>query len=91
MADWTLTATTIYCDATDYEVTLIVQGDGTLQCTGYAKYGKPSKETAKLFGIKGKQLGKELGCEGLDCQRIARYRDRLFAGKARSGESADRE
>jgi len=82
MADWVITATTIYCDAIDDEVTLIVHRDGGLKCTGYQKYSKPDKETARAIRIKGKQLGKQLGCEGLECRRVAQYRDKLFAEEA---------
>ena len=59
---------TVYCDAIDDEVTLIVDKDGTSKCTGYTKYGKPDKETAKSVKVKSRQLGKLLRCEGLECQ-----------------------
>jgi hypothetical protein len=78
MADWVITATTIYCDAIEGEVTLIVHRDGGLKCTGYDKYGKTDKETVKSIKIRSKQLGKQLGCEGLECRRVAQYRDKLF-------------
>ena len=38
MTDWEITATTVYCDAVDDEVTLIVYRDGTIKCTGHQKY-----------------------------------------------------
>lgn len=82
MADWVITATTIYCDAIDDEVTLIVYRDGTSKCTGYQKYSKPDKETARAIRIKGKQLGKRLRCDGLECYRVTQYRDKLFAEEA---------
>ncbi len=76
MADWVLTATTIYCDAVDDEVTLLVYKDGTLKCTGYDKYSKPSKETAREIKIKSRQLGKQLGCTEPQCHRLIQYRDK---------------
>lgn len=86
MTNWVITATTIYCDAIGDEVTLMVYKDGTSECTGYKKYGKPDKETAKLIKIKSKQLGKQLGCEGLECHRVTQYRDRLLAEESRGRE-----
>ena len=79
MANWAITATTIYCDSVEDEVTLIVKKDGTVQCTGYNRYSKPTKETARLMKIKSKQAGKQLVCEGLECSRITLYLERLLA------------
>jgi len=78
MADWMITATTIYCDAVDDEVTLIVNRDGTAKCTGYQKYGKPGKETAKSIKIKSKRLGKNPECNESECYRLIHYRDKLL-------------
>lgn len=77
--DWQVTAATIYCDAIDDEVTLMVYADRSVKCTGYQKYSQPDRETTKIMGIKSKQSGRQPGCEGLECCRIIQYRDRLFA------------
>jgi hypothetical protein len=82
MADWVITATTIYCDAIDDEVTLLINRDGTSKCTGYNKYGKPDRATARAIKVKGKQLGKQLACEGLECYRVTQYRDKLLTEEA---------
>ena len=81
MVDWVLTATTIYCDAVEDEVTLIADKDGTMKCTGYNKYSSPDKVTAKSLQSRGKQLKKQLKCEGLECSRVTGYRDKLFSGQ----------
>jgi hypothetical protein len=81
MVDWVTTATTIYCDAVEDEVTLIAENDGTLKCTGYNKYYSPDRETAKSIRRKSRQLDKQLKCEGLECRRVAEYRDKLFTEK----------
>lgn len=81
MVNWQITATTIYCDAIDDEVTLIVSRDGTVKCTGYKKYGKPDKETARSIKIKSKRLGKQLGCNEPECHRLIQYRDKLLSGE----------
>ena len=81
MVDWVMTATTIYCDAVEDEVTLIVDKDGTMKCTGYNKYFRPDKVTAKTLQSRGKQLKKQLKSEGLDCPRVTGYRDKLFSGQ----------
>jgi hypothetical protein len=79
--DWELTATTIYCDAVEDEVTLIINKDGTARCTGIQKYLKPDRETAREMKEKSKKLEKTLACDGDDCRRISGYRDSLLTGK----------
>jgi hypothetical protein len=74
MADWQITATTIFCEDVDDEVTLLIYGDGTSKCTGQPKYANPNKETVKAQKKKGKQSGKPLRCAGADCGRVADYR-----------------
>lgn len=80
MADWQVTATTIYCDAVDDEVTILVYKDGSMRCTGYRKYVEnPDKETAQMLKKKGKRLGRNLKCEGPQDYRVTSYRDKLTA------------
>ena len=74
MADWQITATTIFCADVDDEVTLLIYGDGTSKCTGQPKYALPGKDTAKAMKKKGRQSGKQLSCKGTECQRVAAYR-----------------
>jgi hypothetical protein len=81
MPDWKTTATTIYCNAVDDEVTLIVTADGTARCTGQQKYAKPNKETAREMKKKSRKSGKPLGCSELECSRVVQYRDRLLGEK----------
>lgn len=88
MVNWQVTAATIYCDAIDNEVTLLVYRDGSVKCVGYEKYGEPSKEIAKILKKKSKQLKRQLGCEGLDCYRMVQYRDKLFAEESKGRDSA---
>jgi hypothetical protein len=78
MVDWQITATTIYCEAVDDEVTIIVNKDWSTKCTGYRKYVENlDKETAKTLKRKAKRLGRNLRCEdSLDC-RASDYRDKL--------------
>jgi hypothetical protein len=79
VVDWQVTATTIYCDAVDDDVTIIVYQDWSTRCTGCRKYVEHlNKETAKMLKRKAKRLGRSLGCEGpLDC-RASDYRDMLM-------------
>jgi hypothetical protein len=89
MANWTITATTIYCDSVEDEVTLIVNRDGQVQCTGYKRYYNPTRETARLMKTKSKQAGKQLACEGLGCYRVTQYRNKLMAEEGgETGRSA---
>ena len=87
MVNWQVTATTIYCDAVDDEVTLMVYKNRATKCTGYKKYHEPSKEIIKLVKRKSKQLSRELKCEGPECSRVIQRRDKLFAEEAKSGIS----
>lgn len=82
MVNWQVTATTIYCEAVDDDVTLMVYKDGSAKCTGYQKYCEPNKEIANLVRRRSTQSSRELGCEGLQCSRVVGYRDRLFAEEA---------
>ena len=82
MVDWVLTATTIYCDAVEDEVTLMADKDGTMKCTGYNRYFSPDRDTAKSMQRRGKQSRKQLKCEGLDCHRVTGYHEKLMSEKA---------
>jgi hypothetical protein len=77
MADWKVTATTIYCPAVDDEVTIMVYRDFSVKCTGSNKYQEPGKETARLLGKKSTRLGRTLACPGTDCPQVSEYRERL--------------
>jgi hypothetical protein len=79
MVNWQVTTTTIYCDAIDEEVTVLVYKNGAIDCTGYARYGKPGRDSAGLLAKKSRRLNKKLGCDGPECQRTTQYRDKLFA------------
>lgn len=82
MTDWQVTATTIYCDAVDDDVTVMVYKDGSSMCTGYRKYvenGTP--ETEAVLKGKGGKKGEPLKCEGPLDYRVTGYRDALFAGE----------
>ena len=82
MVNWQVTATTIYCDAVDDDVTLMVFKDGTARCVSYQRYGEPDKETRKTLEEKSRYLGVQLACEGPECRRVIQYRDKLFAEEA---------
>ncbi len=80
MVDWQVTATTLYCDAVDDDVTIMVYKDWSTRCVGYyKKYGDPviTKDTTKLLKNKSKKLGRALQCEGPECHRVVAYRDKL--------------
>ena len=81
MANWQLTATTIYCDAVDDEVTILVYKDRSVQCTGYRKYG----DSNMLAKKQGKQLKRQAKCEGLECSRVIKYKDKLFVEETKRG------
>ena len=82
MVNWQVTATTIHCDAVDEEVTVMVYTDMSAKCTGYTKYGEPGAEMLGLLKKRSKRLKRPLGCEGLECRRVAQYKEKLMAEEA---------
>ena len=83
MVNWQLTATTIYCDAVDDEVTLLVNKDWSVKCTGYQRYGKPSKEIFNLLKRKRKQLKRRL-----ECSRVIQYKEKLLSEETRQSSES---
>ena len=80
MADWQVTATTIYCDAVGTDVTLMVDSDGGARCAGRLKYlDKTTPNIQRQLKQRARKLKLSLGCEGDACQRTVAYRDRIFA------------
>ncbi len=67
--DWEITATTVYCEAVNDEVTLMVRADGTCKCTGSAATGKKTSPKKK-----------DRACSEVDCPTLHKYRDRLLKG-----------
>ena len=82
MINWKITATTIYCDAVDDEVTFMVHKDGAANCIACKTYYEPKNAISKRLASKSKQLGRKLKCDGPECNRITQYRDKLFAQEA---------
>ena len=81
--NWQVTATTIYCDAVDDDVTLLVYKDGSAKCSGYRKYVEsPTTEALKELQKRTKKLGRQLKCEGPQDRRVTDYRDKIFAEEA---------
>jgi len=78
MVNWQITATTIYCDGVENEVTVLVYKDGRAKCIGFDQYGESGRNVAELIK-KSKRLGRQLKCEGPECERVIQYRDKLFA------------
>ena len=87
MVDWQVTAITIYCDAVDDEVTLMVYKDWSTKCSGYRKYGEPSKEILNLLKKKSKRLKRRLECTGPECYRVIQYKEKLLAEEAEKAQS----
>ena len=87
MVNWKVTATTIYCDAVDDEVTILVYQDWSAKCSSYKKYHEPSKETLKLLKRKSKQLKRQLECTGPECSRLIQYKEKLLAEEVKEGFS----
>lgn len=72
MVNWQITATTVYCDAVNEEVTILVYKDGSVKCTGYEKLAKSNQ---KADG--------QLRCVGTQCRRAVEYKEKLLAEEAK--------
>jgi hypothetical protein len=70
MPGWQLTATTIYCEDMADEVTLLVQKDWTVKCTGARRQAGLRKA-----GKQGKGL--PATCDPASCGRVQAYRAKL--------------
>jgi len=82
MVDWEVTETTTYCDAVGTNVTLIIRNDRSTRCTGNRKYCEElTRERLKEMRARGERLGKKLSCEGLQCERLDKYRKKLFCSE----------
>ena len=73
MTDWKLTATTIFCEDIDEEVTIMVYKDGKTRCTGYDLFTKLNAD------VKSKKVSSDIECHGPVCRRVAEYKDKLFS------------
>jgi len=82
---WKVTAVTIYCDSVDDDVTLMVYSDLSVKCLGYQKYG--SVRGKKALKKKSRRLGRELKCEGMSCQKMRWYRDKLMLEQEQEKET----
>jgi hypothetical protein len=76
--DWEITATTLFCEDVDDEVTLMVYADGTSSCTGRQRYISPDKETSRVMKKKSRRLGQLPLCRGDDCHKVKQYRDSIL-------------
>lgn len=79
MVNWQVTATTIYCNAIDEEVTVMVYKDWSVKCTGYNKYHSSDKEASSLLKKKSKRLKRQLECLGTECPQVTRYKEKLLS------------
>ncbi len=89
MVNWQVTATTIYCDAVDDDVTLLVYKDWSVKCTGCPEYAEPGKDALNLLKKKSRQLKRQLGCAGLECYRVIQYKEKLFSEEAKRGTQSE--
>ena len=73
MSDWETTATTVYCEAIDDEVTLLFSRDGQVTCTGQQRYQNPDDANARRLAEKSGVAGRKLACTGTGCDLVAKY------------------
>jgi len=78
MTDWQITAKTIFCDAVDDEITILVYKDGSVKCTGFAKYSKPNEQTRHMVNEKKSKLKRPVECEGEGCPRVTAYKQSVL-------------
>jgi hypothetical protein len=78
-SSWQVTAKTIYCDAVDDEVTVLVYKDFSVRCTGFKKYNQPNDITLRILKKKTHYLKKPLICQGEQCPRVTSYKEKILA------------
>ncbi len=81
MTDWQITAKTIFCEAVDDEVTVLVHKNGTAHCTGCSKYDQPNDITRTLVKEKTRKLKRAIQCEGEECPRVTGYKNQIQTEK----------
>ena len=79
MVDWKITAKTIYCNAVDDEVTVLVYQDGSVHCTGCKKYNEPNSITKGIIREKTRRLKRPVKCSGEHCLHLSRYKDKILS------------
>jgi hypothetical protein len=77
MIDWQITATTILCDAVADQVTILVDADWSVKCTGFEKYTKSRQDTLVLVK-RSLEMKRGLECRGLQCSFISEYKQKLM-------------
>jgi hypothetical protein len=80
MANWQVTAKTVFCESIAEEVTVMVYKDGSIKCTGFNKYSLPM--AGQVLKKRSRELKRDIKCSGLECPTAIGYRDSLFAGEA---------
>ncbi|MCX7911879.1 MAG: hypothetical protein N2506_02795 [Dehalococcoidales bacterium] len=75
---WQVTATTVYCEHVDDEVTFIVRPDGACRCTGQDRYFTPDGEVSRRMKQRSKSLGRVLRCLGEGCPLLLEHRDEIL-------------
>jgi hypothetical protein len=79
MTNWQITAKTIFCEAVDDEVTILVYKNGSTRCTGQKKYDEPNSITLRTIREKSKLLKRAVKCEGSQCLRVTQYKENILA------------
>jgi hypothetical protein len=82
MSNWQITAKTIFCEAVEDEVTVIVYKDQKVHCTGFKKYTEPNDITRKLVKEKSRRLQRSIQCEGEGCSRVVAYKATVLSQEA---------
>ena len=79
MTDWQITAKTIYCEAVEDEVTVMVYKNATVRCTGCKKYTEPNAITIGAIKEKSQRLQRPIKCEGESCARVTTYQEAILS------------
>ena len=79
MTDWQITAKTIYCEAVEDEVTVMVYKNSTVRCTGCKKYTEPTAITIVAIKEKSRCLQRPIKCEGESCGRVTAYKEAILS------------
>ena len=87
MVDWQITATTILCSSVAEQVTIMVNSDWSVRCTGFEKLAKSRHERVELVK-RSLELKRSLDCRGLQCSHIEEYKQKLLAEEEHKASKA---
>lgn len=81
MVNWQITARTLYCDCVADEVTLLINSDGSFDCTGFQRYGTDTVDSSRARREHSKITSQTIACTGKSCKILNDYAADVLSGE----------